>query len=189
MKNKQYRKPRSGEAIRLSGYFKDINLVAGYLQKEFVNNTIFVKTKTEQLGLNLNKSNYMHLCGALYQRGAKNYFEDALSNKLDLASMLIKKDGSTFSKLSMLGLIPNFFDEKLELTHSGKYLYLQFDHSIRTSSQRFAIALRDRGTISYPVSFLNLRYEQGFPHGQKIETIYAVNKQTHRIKPLKGPNK
>lgn len=86
MKNKQYWKPRSGEAIRLSGYFKDINLVVGYLQKEFVNNTIFVKTKTEQLGLNLNKSNYMHLCGILYQRGAKNYFEDALSNKLDLAN-------------------------------------------------------------------------------------------------------
>lgn len=115
-----------------------------------VNNTIFVKTKTEQLGLNINKSNYMHLCGILYRRGAKNYFEDALSNKLDIASMFIKKDGSTFSKLSMLGLIPSFFDEKLELTHDGQYLYLQFDHSIRTSSQRFAIAMRDRGTISYP---------------------------------------
>lgn len=188
MKNKQYRKPRSGEIIQLSRYFKDINNVANYLQKEFINNTIFVQTKTEQLGLNINKSNYMHLCGILYQRGAKNFFEDALSNKLDLASILIKKDGSTFSKLSMLGLITKLFDEKLELTHSGKYLYLQFDHSIRTSSQRFAIALRDRGTISYPISFLNLRYEQRFPRGQKIENIYAVNKQTHRIKNLKNTN-
>ena len=61
-------------------------------------------------------------------------------------------------------------------------------HSIRTSSQRFAIALRDRGTISYPISFLNLRYEQRFPRGQKIENIYAVNKQTHRIKNLKNTN-
>lgn len=31
MKNKQYRKPRSGEIIRLSRYFKDINNVANYL--------------------------------------------------------------------------------------------------------------------------------------------------------------
>lgn len=185
-KKRQYRKPRSGEIVRLSKYLGDIHQVANYLQDEFVNNTIFFQTKTEQLGVNLNKSNYMHLCGIFYRRGAKNYFEDAIENKLDLDGMLIKKDGSTFSKLSMLGLLPELFDEKLELTHSGRYLYLQFDHSIRTSSQRLAIALRDSGVVSYPVSLLNLRFEKGFPRGQSIKRVYAVDKRTHRIRNLKG---
>lgn len=47
----------------------------------------------------------MHLCGLYYSRGAKNFFLDCLDKKLDVSSLLVKKDGTTIQKLAILNSV------------------------------------------------------------------------------------
>lgn len=184
--NPNYRSLKSGETIRLLQYLKSIHQTGEFLRKNFINYTVFFESEHVRVAVKITKTNYMHLCGLFYERGARKFFDDALENKLSLKSIFIKKDGTTFWKLSVLGMVPQLFTEKLELTEHGNLVLLEFDQAIRTSSHRYEFALKNEGLVSYPVSLINLRIARHFPNGAKIIKIYSINKFNHQLKNIRN---
>ena len=117
----------------------------------------------------------MHLCGLYYSRGTKNFFLDCLDKKLDVSSLLVKKDGTTFQKLAILNSVTELTSPHVRLTGSGRYLYLEFDYALRTKKQILALTLKDTSKKIVPQSLLDLKKKRDFPKGEAVIKIYAVD--------------
>lgn len=128
-----------------------------------------------KIAVYFSESNFMHLCGLYYSRGAKNFFLDCLDNKLKVSSVLVKKDGTTFQKLAILNSITELTSPHVRLTGSGRYLYLEFDYALRTRKQILALTLIDTSKKIVPQSLLNLKKTREFPKGESVIKIYAVD--------------
>lgn len=96
MKNvKGYKRLNYKEHLRLNRYYGAIHNAAYFFNKYFVNQNIYY-TDNLCLKVKARKSNFMHLCGIKYEKGAASFFTDALNKNIDENSIYIKKMGQLF---------------------------------------------------------------------------------------------
>ena len=78
-----------------------------------------------------------------------------MDKKLDVSSLLVKKDGTTFQRLAILNSVTELTSSHVRLTGSGRYLYLEFDYALRTKKQILALTLKDTSKKIVPQSLLD----------------------------------
>ena len=93
---------------------------------------MYYETEIESVELHFSPTNFMHLCGVDYRKGAGSFFDDCLNRHVIIDELKIKKDGTTMQKLQVLGSIEELLGKHIHLTGSGRYLYLEFDYALRT---------------------------------------------------------
>ena len=174
-KEEQYRRINTLEYNKIVQSIQLLNKIANYFKDYFFGKKVVYCTSNQKIAVYFSESNFMHLCGLYYSRGAKNFFLDCLDNKLKVSSVLVKKDGTTFQKLAILNSITELTSPHVRLTGSGRYLYLEFDYALRTRKQILALTLIDTSKKIVPQSLLNLKKTREFPKGESVIKIYAVD--------------
>lgn len=173
-KESQYKKPSYKEFNELKAFSKMLTSTAEYLKAHFVGKQLYFCTQKDTVMLVFKSSNYMHLCGVNYEKGANSFFSDCLNETIDISMIHVKKDGTTFQKLRVLSAIPLLLRVNTSLVKKGKYLYLEFDFAIRTRQQIVALTLNRTSGYYYPESLLNLKGMKKFASGERVECVYAV---------------
>lgn len=163
-------------------YIPHIHHAAQFFNEHFVNKYVIYSTKNHEITIRFIRSNFMHLCGIKYQLGARKFFDDALENKLKKDRMLIKNDGTTYLKLSLLKDISSLITENISLTGNATYLHLKFDHALRTKRQILALTLLNEDFLFIPISLLNLTSIQNFPNGSPIIQLKSIDLSTREEK-------
>ena len=174
-KEEQFRRINTLEYNKIVQSIPLLNKIANYFKDYFFGKKVVYCTSNQKVAVYFSESNFMHLCGLYYSRGAKNFFLDCLDNKLKVSSVLVKKDGTTFQKLAILNSITELTSPHVRLTGSGRYLYLEFDYALRTKKQILALTLIDTSKKIVPQSLLNLKKKREFPKGESVIKIYAVD--------------
>ena len=173
-----YTKPRLNEVSRLLAELKIARKVAISLRHDQVlSHYVVYQTDVTRVQLQFLPRNFMHLCGLNYDRGARTFFRDLINNHLDLEKVWIRKDRTTFQKLSVISVLPNLFSKNVRLVGRGEYLYLSYDYAVRTRPAIIGLALRynQRTHNCYPVSLLNLKLEKNFPKGDRVLEFVIQN--------------
>lgn len=165
------------EQAKLGRYIDIIEDAAKFFNNYFVNKKVIYSTATQNISIIFKRANFMHLCGIRYSDGATEFFNAAMSGKLDLLKMNVKSDGTTFLKLSLLKSVNFLLSSEISLTEGAIYLNLHFDKALRTKKQIFALTLINNDYIFIPQSLLNLKGMNEFPHGDKVISIKAINLQ------------
>lgn len=178
----RYRIPNQKEFRRLEQSVNLIYQTADYFQEYFVGRKMVYSTQKNEVELYFSQTNYMHLCGLYYSEGAEKFFIDCLDKKVNLKSLLIKKDGTTMQKLQVLPSIKELTSPYVWLTGSGKYLRLEFDYSLRTRKQILALTLKDTQSKIVPQSLLNLKSKEVFPKGEPVTCIYSKSLLEEELK-------
>lgn len=174
-KEEQFRRINTLEYNKIVQSIPLLNKIANYFKNYFFGKKVVYCTSNQKVAVYFSESNFMHLCGLYYSRGAKNFFLDCLDKKLEVSSVLVKKDGTTFQKLAILNSITELTSPHVRLTGSGRYLYLEFDYALRTKKQILALTLIDTSKKIVPQSLLNLKKKREFPKGESVIKIYAVD--------------
>ncbi len=174
-KEEQFRTINTLEYNRIVHSIPSLYKIAKYFKDNFFGKKVVYCTRNQKISVYFSESNFMHLCGLYYSRGAKNFFLDCLDKKLDVSSLLVKKDGTTFQKLAILNSVTELTSPHVRLTGSGRYLYLEFDYALRTKKQILALTLKDTSKKIVPQSLLDLKKKRDFPKGEDIIKIYAVD--------------
>lgn len=174
-KEEQYRRINTLEYNKIVQSIPLLNKIANYFKDYFFGKKVVYCTSNQKVAVYFSESDFMHLCGLYYSRGAKNFFLDCLDKKLEVSSVLVKKDGTTFQKLAILNSITELTSPHVRLTGSGRYLYLEFDYALRTKKQILALTLIDTSKKIVPQSLLNLKKKREFPKGESVIKIYAVD--------------
>ena len=174
-KEEQFRTINTLENNRIVCIIPSLYKIAKYFKDNFFGKKVVYCTRNQKISVYFSESNFMHLCGLHYSRGAKNFFLDCLDKKLDVSSLLVKKDGTTFQKLAILNSVTELTSPHVRLTGSGRYLYLEFDYALRTKKQILALTLKDTSKKIVPQSLLDLKKKRDFPKGEDIIKIYAVD--------------
>ncbi|WP_314680513.1 PBECR4 domain-containing protein [uncultured Granulicatella sp.] len=174
-KEEQFRTINTLEYNRIVHSIPSLYKIAKYFKDNFFGKKVVYCTRNQKISVYFSESNFMHLCGLHYSRGAKNFFLDCLDKKLDVSSLLVKKDGTTFQKLAILNSVTELTSPHVRLTGSGRYLYLEFDYALRTKKQILALTLKDTSKKIVPQSLLDLKKKRDFPKGEDIIKIYAVD--------------
>ena len=174
-KEEQFRTINTLEYNRIVHSIPSLYKIAKYFKDNFFGKKVVYCTRNQKISVYFSESNFMHLCGLHYSRGAKNFFLDCLDKKLDVSSLLVKKDGTTFQKLAILNSVTELTSPHVRLTGSGRYLYLEFDYALRTKKQILALTLKDMSKKIVPQSLLDLKKKRDFPKGEDIIKIYAVD--------------
>jgi len=174
-KEEQFRTINTLEYNRIIHSIPSLYKIAKYFKDNFFGKKVVYCTRNQKISVYFSESNFMHLCGLYYSRGAKNFFLDCLDKKLDVSSLLVKKDGTTFQKLAILNSVTELTSPHVRLTGSGRYLYLEFDYALRTKKQILALTLKDTSKKIVPQSLLDLKKKRDFPKGEDIIKIYAVD--------------
>ena len=174
-KEEQFRRINTLEYNKIVQSIPLLNKIANYFKDNFIGKKVVYCTRNQKVSVYFSESNFMHLCGLYYSRGAKNFFLDCLDKKLEVSSVLVKKDGTTFQKLAILNSITELTSPHVRLTGSGRYLYLEFDYALRTKKQILALTLIDTSKKIVPQSLLNLKKKREFPKGESVIKIYAVD--------------
>ena len=174
-KEEQFRRINTLEYNKIVQSIPLLNKIANYFKDYFFGKKVVYCTSNQKVAVYFSESNFMHLCGLYYSRGAKNFFLDCLDKKLEVSSVLVKKDGTTFQKLAILNSITELTSPHVRLTGSGRYLYLEFDYALRTKKQILALTLIDTSKKIVPQSLLNLKKKREFPKGESVIKIYAVD--------------
>ena len=174
-KEEQFRTINTLEYNRIVHSIPSLYKIAKYFKDNFFGKKVVYCTRNQKVSVYFSESNFMHLCGLYYSRGAKNFFLDCLDKKLDVSSLLVKKDGTTFQKLAILNSVTELTSPHVRLTGSGRYLYLEFDYALRTKKQILALTLKDTSKKIVPQSLLDLKKKRDFPKGEDIIKIYAVD--------------
>ncbi len=174
-KEEQFRTINTLEYNRIIHSIPSLYKIAKYFKDNFFGKKVVYCTRNQKISVYFSESNFMHLCGLHYSRGAKNFFLDCLDKKLDVSSLLVKKDGTTFQKLAILNSVTELTSPHVRLTGSGRYLYLEFDYALRTKKQILALTLKDTSKKIVPQSLLDLKKKRDFPKGEDIIKIYAVD--------------
>ena len=174
-KEEQFRTINTLENNRIVCIIPSLYKIAKYFKDNFFGKKVVYCTRNQKVSVYFSESNFMHLCGLYYSRGTKNFFLDCLDKKLDVSSLLVKKDGTTFQKLAILNSITELTSPHVRLTGSGRYLYLEFDYALRTRKQILALTLIDTSKKIVPQSLLNLKKTREFPKGESVIKIYAVD--------------
>ena len=174
-KEEQFRTINTLEYNRIVHSIPSLYKIAKYFKDNFFGKKVVYCTRNQKISVYFSESNFMHLCGLYYSRGAKNFFLDCLDKKLDVSSLLVKKDGTTFQKLAILNSVTELTSPHVRLTGSGRYLYLEFDYALRTKKQILALTLKDTSKKIVPQSLLDLKKKRDFPKGEDVIKIYAVD--------------
>ena len=174
-KEEQFRTINTLEYNRIVHSIPSLYKIAKYFKDNFFGKKVVYCTRNQKVSVYFSESNFMHLCGLYYSRGAKNFFLDCLDKKLDVSSLLVKKDGTTFQKLAILNSVTELTSPHVRLTGSGRYLYLEFDYALRTKKQILALTLKDTSKKIVPQSLLDLKKKRDFPKGEDVIKIYAVD--------------
>ena len=174
-KEEQFRTINTLEYNRIVHSIPSLYKIAKYFKDNFFGKKVVYCTRNQKISVYFSESNFMHLCGLHYSRGAKNFFLDCLDKKLDVSSLLVKKDGTTFQTLAILNSVTELTSPHVRLTGSGRYLYLEFDYALRTKKQILALTLKDTSKKIVPQSLLDLKKKRDFPKGEDIIKIYAVD--------------
>ena len=174
-KEEQFRTINTLENNRIVCIIPSLYKIAKYFKDNFFGKKVVYCTRNQKVSVYFSESNFMHLCGLYYSRGAKNFFLDCLDKKLDVSSLLVKKDGTTFQKLAILNSVTELTSSYVRLTGSGRYLYLEFDYALRTKKQILALTLKDTSKKIVPQSLLDLKKKRDFPKGEAVIKIYAVD--------------
>ena len=174
-KEEQFRTINTLENNRIVCIIPSLYKIAKYFKDNFFGKKVVYCTRNQKVSVYFSESNFMHLCGLYYSRGAKNFFLDCLDKKLDVSSLLVKKDGTTFQKLAILNSVTELTSSHVRLTGSGRYLYLEFDYALRTKKQILALTLKDMSKKIVPQSLLDLKKKRDFPKGEAVIKIYAVD--------------
>ena len=174
-KEEQFRTINTLENNRIVYIIPSLYKIAKYFKDNFFGKKVVYCTRNQKISVYFSESNFMHLCGLYYLRGAKNFFLDCLDKKLDVSSLLVKKDGTTFQKLAILNSVTELTSPHVRLTGSGRYLYLEFDYALRTKKQILALTLKDTSKKIVPQSLLDLKKKRDFPKGEAVIKIYAVD--------------
>ena len=174
-KEEQFRTINTLENNRIVCIIPSLYKISKYFKDNFFGKKVVYCTRNQKVSVYFSESNFMHLCGLYYSRGTKNFFLDCLDKKLDVSSLLVKKDGTTFQKLAILNSITELTSPHVCLTGSGRYLYLEFDYALRTRKQILALTLIDTSKKIVPQSLLNLKKTREFPKGESVIKIYAVD--------------
>ena len=174
-KEEQFRTINTLENNRIVYIIPSLYKIAKYFKDNFFGKKVVYCTRNQKVSVYFSESNFMHLCGLYYSRGAKNFFLDCLDKKLDVSSLLVKKDGTTFQKLAILNSVTELTSPHVRLTGSGRYLYLEFDYALRTKKQILALTLKDTSKKIVPQSLLDLKKKRDFPKGEAVIKIYAVD--------------
>ena len=174
-KEEQFRTINTLEYNRIVHSIPSLYKIAKYFKDNFFGKKVVYCTRNQKISVYFSESNFMHLCGLHYSRGAKNFFLDCLDKKLDVSSLLVKIDGTTFQKLAILNSVTELTSPHVRLTGSGRYLYLEFDYALRTKKQILALTLKDTSKKIVPQSLLDLKKKRDFPKGEDIIKIYAVD--------------
>ena len=154
-KEEQFRTINTLEYNRIVHSIPSLYKIAKYFKDNFFGKKVVYCTRNQKISVYFSESNFMHLCGLHYSRGAKNFFLDCLDKKLDVSSLLVKKDGTTFQKLAILNSVTELTSPHVRLTGSGRYLYLEFDYALRTKKQILALTLKDTSKKIVPQSLLD----------------------------------
>ena len=174
-KEEQFRTINTLENNRIVCIILSLYKIAKYFKDNFFGKKVVYCTRNQKVSVYFSESNFMHLCGLYYSRGAKNFFLDCLDKKLDVSSLLVKKDGTTFQKSAILNSVTELTSSHVRLTGSGRYLYLEFDYALRTKKQILALTLKDTSKKIVPQSLLDLKKKRDFPKGEAVIKIYAVD--------------
>ena len=174
-KEEQFRTINTLEYNRIVHSIPSLYKIAKYFKDNFFGKKVVYCTRNQKISVYFSESNFMHLCGLHYSRGAKNFFLDCLDKKLDVSSLLVKKDGTTFQKLAILNSVTELTSPHVRLTGSGRYLYLEFDYALRTKKQILALTLKDTSKKIVPQSLLDLKKKRDFTKGEAVIKIYAVD--------------
>ena len=174
-KEAQFRTINTLENNRIVCIIPSLYKIAKYFKDNFFGKKVVYCTRNQKVSVYFSESNFMHLCGLYYSRGTKNFFLDCLDKKLDVSSLLVKKDGTTFQKLAILNSVTELTSSHVRLTGSGRYLYLEFDYALRTKKQILALTLKDTSKKIVPQSLLDLKKKRDFPKGEAVIKIYAVD--------------
>ena len=150
-----------------------MNRAAHFFETYFRNRVVYYGTELETIAIYFSATNFMHLCGVKYEKGAASFFDDCLNHHLVLEDMMIKRDGTTFQKLQVLASIDELIGSHVYLTQAGRYLYLEFDYALRTKKQILALTLKDTSLKIVPQSLLDLKRQKSFPTGVPVQCIYA----------------
>ncbi|WP_407574830.1 PBECR4 domain-containing protein [Streptococcus uberis] len=127
----------------------------------------------QKISVYFSASNFMHLCGVKYEKNSHSFFDDCLNSNIMIDKIMIKKDGTTFQKLQVLTSVSELLGEHVYLTEGCRYLYLEFDYSLRTNKQILALTLKNDFEKVVPQSLLNLKQKNSFPKGEKVIKIYS----------------
>lgn len=168
-----YKRPGPNDSVVLKRYLGRLAQAASFFDQYFRNKAVTYVTAEETISLYFSATNFMHLCGIDYQKGAASFFDDCLAGHLVINEMMIKKDGTTFQKLQVLASINELIGSYVNLTLSGRYLYLEFDYALRTKKQILALTLKETPAKLVPQSLLDLKRQKTFPKGIPVTAIYA----------------
>lgn len=182
MTNNKYKKPNPKELKALHEFVVCLHEGATFFKDHFVGKIMCYETSAKKVEVQFISTNFMHLCGIDYDRGAKRFFEDCLDDRILVNSIRVKCDGTTIQKLKVLRNISELINNNLRVTDSGDGLKISFDYAIRTRKQIFALALVNKRTRVIPISLLNLKSRNFFLSGDLVESIYSVNLNDNSIK-------
>lgn len=181
-------KPNVKELRRLEQSMNTLHQAASYFHEHFVGRKMVYCTPHDEVAVYFSETNYMHLCGLNYSKGAEKFFIDCLDQQVNLNLLKVKEDGTTLQKLQVLASISELTSSYLRLTGSGRYLFLEFDYALRTKKQILAVTLKDTTRKVVPQSLLDLKSQKSFPIGEGVTQIYSVDLLTQEVKEYYNSN-
>ncbi|MBA3925629.1 PBECR4 domain-containing protein [Listeria rustica] len=133
-----------------------------FFKEHFVNKRVIYVYKDKELikhfSIYMTASNFMHLCGVQYRRGAATFYNDIDNKTLRIKDVILKKDGTTKQKLQVLPLLNELIGNQVKVCHRGAYVHLAYDMAIRSNRSILAVTLKHAHVDKYvPTSLLNLR--------------------------------
>ena len=114
--SRDYRNPNYTEKIKLQRFFTQLQIAASFFKEHFVGKIMYYETEIESVELHFSPTNFMHLCGVDYRKGAGSFFDDCLNRHVIIDELKIKKDGTTMQKLQVLGSIEELLGKHVHLT-------------------------------------------------------------------------
>lgn len=175
MKKNEYRNLNPKDTIKIIKFFPNLLNTTLFIKENLIGKAMYILTEETYVKLVVTESNFMHLCGIEYREGANKFFNACLNNKLEINSIKIKNDGTTYQKLKVINQLENLFSNPCQLTTGNSYLKLQFDAAIRTRKQIVALAMGNNRDSYYPLSLLDLKGMRHFETGDKVICIYTID--------------
>ena len=164
----------------INKYLPDIKLACNFVNDNLINRLIKYASENYTYDMIFNKSNFMHLCGVKYEKGASDFFRDILDDKLELDKIQIKDDGSTIVKLQIISNLQYLFDKNIFLGPSGRIGYTTYDGVIE--HKVMVLLLKRAKSVYVPNSILNkTRSSRVVTERVKSIEIYEGNKLLRSI--------
>ncbi|QIW16184.1 hypothetical protein A4G20_07500 [Pasteurellaceae bacterium RH1A] len=176
-----YKRLDFNESKKFEYNLKAIENAASFFNIHFLNKEVIYKTRNEEVSIVFNRTNFMHLCGVKYEDGAAEFFNLALRKQINFDKVFIKKDGTTFQKLSALNSIEFLLQKDISLSEGTIYLNLSFDKALRTKKEIIALTLIDADNVFIPQSLLNLKFMKNFPRGNNVVGIQSIHLQDKSV--------